>query len=274
MRPYFIQSTDHQVDFYSTFHLPYEPDGIHRRARSELREALGGLRCGPSLSATLATSAAGRYDVENLLLYNVGGKELKRLSTQGLDFCRQSGQDSLHSHFTHHHCYRTGEMNDEPMSQSLVSFDLSSLNTQLKPHQVWWEMVRRMPASFAQVGGNFRLHIRLISCRRSPGLAQIVKPLLDGIVSALHFTTADVPPVVVSRLAAALHSSPAEVFERLTCREGRPLGCRQTLLRPTASFVAWNPKDENCVAASLRWLSPSQAPDAPRIEVGLGQVCA
>jgi hypothetical protein len=62
------------VEAWSSSRLPFEPKGPMREFRDELRRAVGQLSAGPeeALHALYTSPIDGHFDVENVLLYNVG----------------------------------------------------------------------------------------------------------------------------------------------------------------------------------------------------------
>jgi hypothetical protein len=77
-------------------------------------------------------------------------------------------------------------------------------------------------------------------------LVSLIKPLIDGIISALHVHDGSKLDLVAKRLSERLDATPAVPAERLTNRAAAVLGER-TLLRPFQNSVQWNPADDRLV---------------------------
>jgi hypothetical protein len=82
-------------------------------------------------------------------------------------------------------------------------------------------------------------------------LANIVKPLIDGLVSSLHCFANDIPELVVKRLSKATRMDPGDARRRLTDQRRAVLGPRKNLIWLTKNGIAFNPRDEDCVACVI-----------------------
>ena len=93
--------------------------------------------------------------------------------------------------------------------------------------------------------------------------AKIIKPLVDGVIAALHTHDGTALADVSDRLRAQLPGSDAsdiaqlpgsdasDIAQRLVDDDAAVLGPRR-LVWPRASGVQWNPADDLCVALELR----------------------
>ena len=82
-----------------------------------------------------------------------------------------------------------------------------------------------------------------------PTVAAVVKPLLDGLVSALHAHNGAHHDVLLPRLAHL--GQPDAIWSLLCSPDAALLGTRR-LIRPHGERIAWNPADELCTACSVR----------------------
>jgi hypothetical protein len=82
-------------------------------------------------------------------------------------------------------------------------------------------------------------------------VANVVKPLIDGVVSSLHCFAGEIPDLVVERLTKATTTDPTDVRRRLTDQRRAVLGARPNLIRLTKNGIAFNPRDEDCVACVI-----------------------
>ncbi len=182
-----LECTSERVMFWSAQRLPFEPKGEMRVLREELRSAVGGLTVGSGgvLTATLISQDPGFFDVENVLLYNVGTGSFGALATRGVRFVRirssvPAAPDGMQ--YAYHHIYST-------VAEDLASpgdvwreweFPLGNLNSTSKPHDVWWAATSTQGHVGAARVAPFGLHITLPGSVRG-NLAALVKPLLDGV---------------------------------------------------------------------------------------------
>ncbi len=257
-KPYHLEATPSRVDFYSTERLPLEPYGTMQVAREELRHALKLLspNAGHGLAASLTTPHQRCFDVENILFYNVGPARFKTSSFEGLTFRLNRAHLERHPSFNYHHRYEILPLT--PMAiEPHFSFELDRLNTTVKPHHVWWRACQVARANVPHIVGDFRLKIEITGPVQSPGLTVIAKPLVDGIVSALHFMPGEPDTLAVSLVATSLGISSQSVAQALCDVRGKALGPRKKLLRRAPKFVAWDPADGGCVDCSIRWESSS-----------------
>ena len=85
-------------------------------------------------------------------------------------------------------------------------------------------------------------------CFNSNSSQTIVKPLIDGMVSSLHSFAGEIPDLVVERLSRATTMDSGDVRRRLRDKHRAVLGLRRQLIRLTTNRIAWNPRDDDCVA--------------------------
>jgi hypothetical protein len=81
--------------------------------------------------------------------------------------------------------------------------------------------------------------------------ANVVKPLIDAVVTSLHSFAGEIPGLVVERLSSSTTTDPSEVRRRLTDQRRAVLGTRPNLIRLTKNGIAFNPRDEDCVACLI-----------------------
>jgi hypothetical protein len=68
---------------------------------------------------------------------------------------------------------------------------------------------------------------------------------------SLHCFAGEIPGLVVERLSKGTTTDPTEVRRRLTGQRRAVLGARPNLIRLTKSGIAFNPRDEDCVACVI-----------------------
>jgi hypothetical protein len=256
-----------RVDAWSIHRLPFEPTGTMLQFRAELRTAVSRLAAKPeqALTATYTSEVAGQFDVENVLLYNVGAPAFARSATFELVVERISRPVPIApppiERAAHHHAYAITDR-DRPWqawsgAQQLAAFEsemMATLADAGRPSSVWLAVRRgttRLAALDASSAFGLELELVVPSTVRL-NLAAMAKPLIDGVIGAFH--THDHPAsldVVAGRVAARAGAPVSEVRTLLTDNEAAILGSRR-LLWPWRDGVQWNPADDCCMAFRIR----------------------
>jgi hypothetical protein len=261
MTPYAVSSSPSTVELWSMARLPFEPRGWLRDARDQLREALRALHPGGDrvVDAIYVSDDADFFDVENILLYNIGAGAFQHLARNGLRFRRQQGPvpprpDGAAA--SHYHRYSIVEQVEDDGDCDVLArfrFQLPVLSSETKPHTVWWalksgevDIVRK-----DQHDGAFGLHVELgVAKEARLNLASIIKPLFDGIICGLQADDGSVDPEAVVRLATLLHVGREEVVPAL-CDAGRAVIAGGNLVARYRNGVKWNPADDRCTHGAL-----------------------
>lgn len=131
---------------------------------------------------------------------------------------------------------------------------IPELSETTKPGAVWQALRAARVEVLASPGPTSPFGLRL-ELGQAPGErlrpAKIVKPLVDGVVAALHYHDGSELLDLSHRLQTQLGAESAEsVAELLTDEHATPLGKRQ-LLWARAAGVQWNPADDRCLALEL-----------------------
>jgi hypothetical protein len=250
--------------------------------RAELRSAVSRLAATPeqALSATYTSVVAGQFDVENVLLYNVGAPAFARSATFELVVDRIAQPVPIPPRplegAAHHYGYAITEP-DRPwqawsIAQPIAAFEseeIATLADATRPSSVWLA-VRRGTTRLARrdASSAFGLELELVmpSTIRT-NLAALAKPLIDGVISAFH--THDHPAsldVVAGRVAARVGAPVSEVRTLLTDSEAAILGSRR-LLWPWRDGVQWNPADDRCMAFRIRVASDAGKGGVPSLRI-------
>lgn len=64
----------------------------------------------------------------------------------------------------------------------------------------------------------------------------------------MHSFAGEIPDLVVQRLSQATTMDSADIRRRLRDERRAVLGLRRQLIRLTTNRIAWNPRDQDCVA--------------------------
>lgn len=250
--PYHLEATSSRVDFYSVDRLPLQPSGPLLTGRKELRAALRKLQQKPGhrLVASLSSPfSGGGFDVENILFYNVGNSIFRGCTHECLSFSMLQRESSAQQGFDYHHRYEVAPVATMSMQPQLV-FQLGSLTPKMKPHDIWWQARNGERQNLPKKLGQFRLSVQLQAPRSSLGLSDIVKPLLDGIISSFHHQPSGIDPLAITRLAGKLGISPDQAGIALSATTGTPLGARR-VLSAYRENIKWNPADDLCMECTL-----------------------
>jgi hypothetical protein len=256
------------VQAWSTKRLPFEPRGYLFSLRAELRSALKRLRAntGGVLSALYGSPAPGFCDPENVLIYNVGASHLSGAADWGLRIERSYGCPSppepLEAPAEHYWRYRVAPAAEDfstwreerPLAM-WSHVPMPALTDTPKPASIWYAL--RCAAIDVGLAADpskpFGLRLTLgLAPGEHAAPAKVVKPLVDGVVAALHSHDRTDLVEVSRRVQAQL---PTQSPERIAALlgAGRPavLG-RRRLLWPRANGVQWHPADDLCLALELR----------------------
>lgn len=259
---YKIESTSNSLDFWSNRRLPYEPKGVLLSARNELREKLKNLepRKKYGLWASLTTECRDPFDAENVLFYNVGAARFGALSSEGYSFNFFREAPMMAPQFKFHHHYELRRLPDIAASQPHLHFVLEKLNTSIQVHHVWSAARNASGMDMPVVAGDFRLDIVLTGPEIKSGISTVAKPLLDGVIAALHFDPC-VDSSAVAFLASKLQLPTDSLLKAFARTERSPLRYQKVLSTyrgPTS--IKWNPADDRCVGCVVRWL-PGTGPE-------------
>lgn len=243
--------------------LQFEPRGAMKEWRDELRAAIRQLRASPGQRLdALYTGARGptdRYDVENVLLYNVGCAAFVHAATTHL---RIAHFPQAAAPLPHRHDYRVADGDEAPLDSwrrgPLVArwvqpVPLEKLGPDTKADRVWWALRCRS----SELGS--RLHRQQLFGAsidlRGPGrnVAAIVKPLIDGITAALqrHEPAAGAAQPA-ERVAAFLDVPPAEVLRELLDEGRAQLGGERLVCIDSPTRPRFTPGDDRRVIAELQ----------------------
>jgi hypothetical protein len=84
--------------------------------------------------------------------------------------------------------------------------------------------------------------------------SNIVKPIIDGIASALHFHDGSDIDCLGERLGRSLGLPDSTLVKALLQDDTSTLFGKTSLLRRHGDNVQWNPRDEYCTYCSMRCL--------------------
>ena len=256
-----------QVEAWSTHRLPFEPRGWLLEFRDRLRTAVGSLNAKSNelLHAVYASPEHGNCDTENILFYNVGTGRFAKAARYGLRFERAFETPISCPHELsgkpRHYCRYFLTSNETLFShwepgRVLAQWSIDCGAKSILGHcaTVWYAMKTgyvRTAAEPRSPGQPFCLRVRVAA---PPGvslrLAGLMKPVFDGVISALHQHDGTCEQEVGRRLAERLGAAPEAIAGLLGSDAGTVLG-KRCLVRPYRRNVMWNPQDDLCLAGEL-----------------------
>lgn len=249
------------VEAVSQARLPFEPTGWLVDFRRDLAEACRTLTAGPGqvLHAVYRSDDRRPSDIENIVSYNLGTGALRAAAAHGLTFERSFAPSTT---APHHYRYEL-VLDSAPWrywrsSQLLADLTMDaplSLFSEPKAGR-WWLAARRGDLT-AHSNRSEPPDAYALSITVSPpagwrgSLSGLIKPLADGIVSALHNHVGPVDQIV-DRASSIDPMLTAGELTALLARSGpAPLGVTR-LLTPRGAGVQWQPADDGIVALDVR----------------------
>lgn len=269
---FIVVAGPHRVTAWSTKVLPFEPKGWALQLRGALQTAIRAmLPPGAGLSATW-WCADGTTDLENALLYNVGTNMFAAATGRLLLRRRRTGAPSLpvplRGPLVSVVEYRTEAPGPEPRAP-LVELrcllpEIAS-PASLRPEDVWRAVHL---GSYAATGDPLphalALDVTVDGAHAIATPAGVVKPLVDGLLAALHRYSGPKMRAVVERMQL---TSAEEARVWLVNDDMRFLGDRN-FVWPWRSSLQWSPADERLTEISLR--VSHQTPGALRALLSAG----
>jgi hypothetical protein len=254
---------DGVVQAWSVVRLPYQPKkGPSLDLCQRLRHCVRLLsdEAGPGYALTATYTSADPtpgVDAENILFYNVGSG-FGRPSRILIERSYQVPPMYESEVFLHHHRYQVGDAGTSSwvIGDAICEWEAPLINgvTSLeKPAGVWYSVRKQARATHGHVpiGQPFAVSVTVagpeVSHRR---LTDVMKPVLDGVISAFHVHNGRDLEELSRRLDVDLNVSPAEVARTLMNADATPLGVRR-LLWGWRQIVQWNPADDRCVHAAV-----------------------
>ena len=262
-----------------------------RELRSELRSVVPQLSASPAqgLHALYVSPVRGHFDVENVLLYNVGPAAFRGSAASELVVERAEGPvpdpPAGFAGARHHYRYeilpidtRWRRWSAVRLLASFGQIDLGPSVQASRPSRVWYAVRRGEVEAWrpTEIPSTFGLDLVLeVPANVHLNLAAIAKPLVDGVVAAFHnHDDRDSVEVVARRVAAQLDASVDEVRSLLGESRTSILGARR-LLWPWRQGVQWNPADDLCGAFRIRRATRAPAPgdsDTLRLQGSLFEI--
>jgi hypothetical protein len=227
-------------------YVPFDPKTeAQLLLRQRLRDEIAALSVGPAqlLVASYHRPLPPRADVENVLLYNIGGSALNRALRNGVRFEVAPVAPAAPA-YRYDVAPADRSFDHWREERVLSSFeDVGARSTELV--DVWSALrARRACLPSGSYAGPFALRLR-VRGPRTLGVDRI-KGVIDGIVAALQHMPANARPPATSRYANRLALPEPDLLASLTDPAGAALGMNPLLLRQR-----WAPADDRLVAAEV-----------------------
>ena len=255
-RDYEIQCDPTGVYLWLSQRLPLQPTGSILEARTKLREAIRSLNIpdGQVLNAEYLSLDDSFFDVENVLLYNVGTGTFRNCASNGIVFSRRRVMPRTAPNggiFPHSQIYTFSDIPELPAKPIFYSFvfEPPPLNTTTKLQDVWWRAADASSNLSGSLLGPFSIFIELTTSNSIANVAAIVKPFVDGVICAMHSDT-ELSPAAVHKLAVSRKWEQHAVLRKLRNRASGLLGERR-LLSSYRYFVKWDPADHLCESCAF-----------------------
>lgn len=249
------------VEAVSRVRLPFEPRGWLVDFRHDLAQACRTLTAGPGQVLHAVYSSADRRpsDIENVLSYNLGTGALRAGAAHGLILERSFAAPPTAPHHYRYElvldnapwrCWRSRQ----PLADLTMDAPLP-LFTDPKAGR-WWLAARRGEVT-AHSNRSEPPEAYALSITVSPpagwrgSLSGLIKPLADGIVSALHNHVGSVDHIADRASSIDPTLTTGELTALLARTGPAPLGAVR-LLTPRGAGVQWQPADDGIVALDVR----------------------
>jgi hypothetical protein len=249
------------VKAWSTDYLRFNKvPPAQRRFKNELGEAIEGLNSSGILHAIyISQCVKPRTDVENIVLYNVGPAKFKRVANDIFRFERRSESipntpTSLNFHPLHYYEYKAEDRETKfrYAGGHKIAQCPQVICREIKAVNVWRSIKSKLVSKAGAIllpGSHFAVQLTI----RDSGhhkLPNIVKPMLDGFISALHYND-NLHNDVVDRVAKMLGASTDETRTLLIDSSNALLGARAVPNLYPPNGLQWSPADDHLIAGEI-----------------------
>ena len=254
------------VELWSSKRLPFEPKGWQHDMRASLRTAISRLVVDDNsiLIALYKSSDKNLCDIDNILFYNIGSAVFENVCYNGFFLERSFGSVNQLSEkseiYSHYMRYEFFNQNRQPVywkiKKELASWKnlkIKKLTSISKAHMFWQVFKENQISVFTDkiYDGYYGIEIELVLSKNDKiNSAILIKPLLDGVISAFHSYEGNQLEEVSERLAIKL-SENAEYISTLLVDKTISIFGSRCVLHPFKNYVQWNPSDDKCVIIKL-----------------------
>ena len=246
-----IETANNCVEALSNFRIPLEDKGndLYKQKRAELKHAIKSLSISDNeiLVGKLTTINRDFFDVENILFYNLSTSTFTGLSANGI--AMQRIEKALESPYTYKYQYCIESLDSvfqQYSAPSCLEFNFPVHKTLSSCKLIdYWSAIHKAADSVSHtitlLTGRFGVRVFIKTPVQKVNSGNIIKPLLDGIISAMHYQANDHPiPDILSK----------QHKKFLKRKDSSILGERR-LVYDYRNGLMWNPQDELCTEAIL-----------------------
>jgi hypothetical protein len=238
----------------SEIRLPFEPKGEAIALKDKIRSCLKTLN--PSeyshLKACLTTGTENFFDVENILLYNVGTGAFTHLNLDELSF--SLNRDSKKSKIKYTYSYELISEEEQAGTCDTIlefCFHVEKVTSSMKPLDYWYDFKHGIVKITEMINPEeLGLAIVIEMPEKHRNIVSLVKPIIDGIISSFHYQESATHEVI-AYIAEQKQISEKEVSSLLTGRDWAFLGERD-IVSKFRTGLKWNPEDEKCTRVNLK----------------------
>lgn len=240
-------------EVHSDIRLPFEPKGEAIALRKEIQRKLKAL-CPDkynNLIACLITNEEGFFDVENVLLYNVGLGAFSHLSLDEISFSLIHNQNGYGKNYIYSYIL-SSELSAKSIHRPIIrfSFELDKLSYGLKPVDYWLAFHNGdIQISTILNPLEFGLSITL-EVPVKQNIVALMKSLVDGIISTLHFQRS-VDQIALNVISAKKNIK-RDFLQRLFNKKDYSVLGERKVVSSYRSGIKWNPEDEKCTCVNLK----------------------
>lgn len=264
--PFELDISNNCIVLSSDIRLPFDPKGDALRLKNELRSAIKGFNKSEyvHLFAGLTTSEDEFFDVENILFYNMGSGTFSHLEMDELTFKLIKGNPKAGYKYQYEYSLVDSKTNTaEEQIIAEFSFDIDKVTGDQKPLNYWYAYkTGKVDMKKIEVPRQFGMSITVQLQEKHKNITSIIKPMLDGIISAMHYQN-EVEDQVFDVIEHKLNIDKARITRMLTDSKYAVLGERNVVY-PYRGGIKWNPEDEKCVSVNIKQKEVTGI-DKPRI---------
>ena len=200
------------------------------------------------LKAKLITSEEDFFDVENILFYNLGTSNFKKLDTKGVWFSLERGENLNNKKYVHEYSFVDSfpEVKGDIIA-AWSNITIEKPTTGRKPLDYWipFKQSKSIKTNCVNYGGDSGLSIEIDKPKSEVlNITNIQKPLLDGLISVFHEAT-NIDKEVVKYIDSKTSYSAEDIKGFLSNNKIAVLPQRD-IIQKYREGIKWNPQDEKC----------------------------
>lgn len=245
---YEIIKESNSLKIYTQERLNFEPKDWGKNLKNDIINALKGLTSNNQyLISKLQTNGTEFFDVENILFYNVGVSNFKKLDTKGVWFMLNRSCVQQDFRYIYQYCFADSidnNITDIIAEWSNIIIDRPSTST--KPLDYW--IALKKSDSIIINKNNYEKEFGVYIEIFKPGkeivnIVNVQKALLDGVISAFHKINYN-DSTILDYLTAYTGSS-SEFILNIINNSASCLPLRN-VIQKYGHGIKWNPQDEKC----------------------------